>query len=197
MTMRIFLGGVFGAIAMFLWSFVAHMVLPLGDAGIEEIPNEQPVVSALKSNMGDKPGFFIFPGPGVGPNATRAEQHAAMERVAQDYEKNASGLLIYHPPGRPFTFGKWLTVEFLTELLESLLAAFLLGQTALATFGTRVGFVTVLGVLAAVATNISYWNWYGFPAVYTAGYMCTQIVGFFCAGLVIALVLKNRALSAS
>lgn len=194
MTTRMFLASALGAVAMFLWSFIAHMVLPLGEAGIAEIPNESAVVSALQSGIGDKAGFFIFPGPGVGPNATKAERSAAMERMATEYAQKSSGLLIYHPPGRPFTFGKWLSIEFATESLESLLAVFLLGRTALVSFGSRVGFVIVLGFLAAISTNISYWNWYGFPTAYTAGYMCTQIVGFLFAGVAIALVLKDRAL---
>jgi hypothetical protein len=34
---------------------------------------------------------------------------------------------------------------------------------------------------AAIATNISYWNWYGFPKVYTASYMFIQLVGSFAS----------------
>ena len=191
MTMKMLLAGVLGGVAMFFWSFIAHMVLPLGDTGLAEMPNEQTVTAAMQSNLGDKAALYIFPGPGVGPNATREERHQAMERIGKEYLTKPSGLLIYHPPGRPFTFGKWLTTEFMTELVESLLAVFLLTQTRLAGFGARVCFVAVLGILAAVATNISYWNWYGFPTNYTAAYMCTQMVGFLCAGLVIALVLKK------
>jgi hypothetical protein len=41
--------------------------------------------------------------------------------------------------------------------------------------------------LAAIASNVSYWNWYGFPYVYTAGYMFIQIIGFLCVGIVAAL----------
>ena len=82
-------------------------------------------------------------------------------------------------------------IEFATELLESILAVFLLAQTRLATFGARVCFITVAGILAAIATNISYWNWYGFPCVYIASYMSIQVIGFLCAGIVAALVLRN------
>jgi glycerol uptake facilitator-like aquaporin len=55
-----------------------------------------------------------------------------------------------------------------------------------------VGFVTVIGVLASLVTNISYWNWYGFPGSYTAGYITIQIIGFFVAGLVAAALLRRR-----
>jgi hypothetical protein len=40
----------------------------------------------------------------------------------------------------------------------------------------------------------SYWNWYGFPTVYTAAYMFMQIVGFLCVGLVVAFVLRKTTL---
>jgi hypothetical protein len=37
--MRILLAGIVGGIAMFVWTSIAHMALPLGEAGIAEIPN--------------------------------------------------------------------------------------------------------------------------------------------------------------
>jgi hypothetical protein len=39
---------------------------------------------------------------------------------------------------------------------------------------------------------VSYWNWYSFPAIYTAAYMFIQVVGFICVGIVAALVLGKR-----
>jgi hypothetical protein len=147
----------------------------------------------MQTNIGEKSGLYLFPGLGVGPNPSREQRSEAMKRTVEKMASNPSGLLMYHPPGRPLAFGKYLGIEFATELLESLLAVLLLVQTRLATFGARVGFVTVTGILAAIATNVSYWNWYGFPCVYTASYMSIQIIGFLCVGLVAALVLGKSA----
>ena len=55
---------------MFLWTSIAHMALPLGEAGINEIPNESAVLGAMQGSMGDKTGLYIFPGLGVGKNAS-------------------------------------------------------------------------------------------------------------------------------
>ena len=41
--MRILLAGILGGIVMFVWTSIAHMTLPLGKAGINEIPNESAV----------------------------------------------------------------------------------------------------------------------------------------------------------
>ena len=192
---RIILAGILGAIAMFIWTSIAHMALPLGEAGIGEIPNDEALMTAMQSSIGAKTGLYIFPGMGLGPDATHAQRSAAMKDYEAKLEKNPSGLLMYHPAGsRPMMMSKYLTIEFATELLEALLAVFLLAQTRIGSFGGRLGFVTVAGILAAIATNVSYWNWWGFPTVYTASYMFIQIVGFFFVGMVAALVLpKNVA----
>jgi len=191
-TTKIFLAGVLGAVAMFIWTFVAHELLPLGEAGISEIPNEDEVLAAMKSNIGKKPGLFFFPGLGLGPKATHAEQKEAMKTYATKLEKNPSGLFVYHPAGsRPFVMPKFLAIEFVTELAEALLVVFLLAQTRIVTFGGRLGFVLGAGILAAISTNVSYWNWYGFPAVYTASYIFIEIVGFFLVGVVAALMFRR------
>jgi len=189
--MKILLTGILGGIVMFIWTSVAHMALPLGEAGIREVANESAVLSAMQSNIGDQTGLYIFPGPGVEKNATRQEKNEAMKHMAEKMATNPSGILMYHAPGRPFTIGKWLGIEFGTELLEAILVAFLLVQTRIVSFSGRVGFVLVAGILAAITTNVSYWNWYGFPCVYTASYMFIQIVGFLLVGVVAALVLPK------
>lgn len=117
-----------------------------------------------------------------------------MKRYSEKLATNPSGLLIYHPPGGKALTPGQLVTEFITELIEALLAVFLLAQTRLSSYFARVGFVTVTGILAALATNISYWNWYGFPGSYTAAYIVIEIVGFFVAGLAAAALLRRRAL---
>ena len=194
--MKILLAGILGGIVMFVWTSIAHMALPLGEAGLGEIPNESAVLSAMQSNIGEQTGLYIFPGRGLGKNATRQEKQEAMKHMGEKIATNPSGILMYHAPGRPLSLGKLLGVELGTELLEAILVVFLLAQTRIASFAGRVGFVLAAGILAAIATNVSYWNWHGFPCVYTASYMLIQIVGFLCVGIVAALVLRKAALAA-
>jgi hypothetical protein len=130
---------------------------------------------------------------GAGDNPTREQENEAMKHYDEKLAANPSGFMVYHPAGsRPMTLPKWLTVEFLTELFESILVVSLLAKTRIASFSGRVGFFFVAGILAAISTNVSYWNWYGFSTTYTAAYMTTQIVGFLCAGLAAALVLPSQ-----
>jgi hypothetical protein len=48
--------------------------------------------------------------------------------------------------------------------------------------------VTAAGIMAAIATNISYWNWWGFPTNYTASYILIKVVGYFLVGIVAAIM---------
>lgn len=190
-TTRIFLAGFLGAIAMFAWTAIAHMALPIGEAGVQNTMDDEALLAAMKTTVKDKDGLYTFPSMGLGPDATHAEQSKAMETYSATLEKNPSGFFLYHPAGsRPMNMGKNLTVEFITELVEAFLAVWLLAQTRIVTFGGRVGFVTAAGILAAIATNVSYWNWWGFPSAYTASYMLIQVVGFFLVGLVAAIMFR-------
>ena len=176
---------------MFIWSFVAHDVLPIGEVGIKVMPNEEAITSALQTNLGDNPGFYFFPSGGLAPDSTGEQKKAAMKKAEEQMAAGAAGVLIYRPK-RIFNFPKRLGIEFATEVLESILAIFLLAQTRISGFGGKVGFVLIAGILAAITTNVPYMNWYGFPKNYTAGYMVTQIVGFLLVGIVAAFLIKPR-----
>ncbi len=192
MTTRAFVAAILGGITMFIWSFLAHDLLPLGETGMREFKNEAAMLDALKTNLGDARGLYHFPGHKAGPNATRQEKSDAMKRAMEKAASGPSGVLLYHST-REFSFGKLLGIEFATELLEAMLVVFLLTQTGIESFSGRIGFVFVAGILAAITTNIPYWNWYGFPSNYTAAYMSIEIIGFLCVGLVAALLLKNKS----
>jgi hypothetical protein len=193
MTKRVVLAGLLGGVAMFMWMSLAHVVLPLGETGVQEIQNEPVVLSAMQATLGEKSGLFVFPATGARPNATNQEKNAAMQHYDEKLAANPSGLLVYHPPGETGLTARRLVAEFLTELLEAFLVVFLLAQTHISSFGGRLAFVTVAGVVASLGTNISYWNWYGFPANYTAVYVLTQIVGFVCVGAVAGAVMPKTA----
>ena len=194
---RILLAAILGGLTLFVWMFVAHDILGLGEMGVGEIPNEAVVLSAMRGAIPEA-GFYIFPGFGLGPKPTREQRNAAMPEYMKKYEQSPHGVLVYHPPSGPFHFGVLLGREFALNVLQALLAALLLSCGASGrSYGTRVGVVTIAGVLAAISTNVEYWNWYEFPGNYIAGYMTTQIVGFVLAGFVVAAFVKNTVVARS
>ena len=193
MNKRTVLAALAAGTGMFIWSSIAHDALPLGRVGIREIPSEAALLGGMTSTLGTASGLYLFPAMDQQPGSGMSE---TMERYAKKLAVNPSGLLIYHAPGaRPITPGQLVT-EFLTELLETFLAVVLLARSRAEGFAARAGFVTLIGIVAAIATNIPYWNWYGFPASYTAAYAGIQVVGFLVAGMIAAALLKGPAAGA-
>lgn len=182
MTKRAWLAALVGGVAMFAWSSIAHMVLPLGRAGIQEIPNEQPVLDALRTALGQSHGLYMYPAFGTGNDTQLFERKLAA---------NPSGMILFHPPGGKMMEPSQLVTEFLTELAEVLLAVWLLARARVETYAARAGFVAVAGLMAAITTNVPYWNWYGFPLTYTAAYAFTEFAGYVAAGLVVARMIKS------
>jgi hypothetical protein len=191
MSTRILLAGILGGIVMFVWNFVAHDLLPLGEMGVRLIPNEDAVTSALQTNLGDNSGFYVFPSGGLTPGATREQKGAAMKKAEEQMAAGAGGVLVYRPK-RIFNFPKRLVIQFATDVAEALLAVFLLAQTRITGFGGKVGFVLTAGILAAITTNVPYANWYGFPKTFTLAQMVMTVVGFLLVGIVAGVIIKPR-----
>ena len=190
MAKKVLLSGILGGIVLFFFGFIWHDLLPFGLIGIKDIPHEDAVITAMKTNVPEA-GMYMIPGLQIPANATSAQRKAAEEAAMKKASTGPAGFLIYHPVGKGMDAGMLMT-ECGTNILQALLVAFLLAQTGLRRFGSRLGFAFLIGLLAAITTNISYWNWYGFPANYTAAYMLIQIIGFTCTGIVAALVLPRQ-----
>lgn len=194
MTRKIVLGGVLAGLTLFIWSSIAHMLLPIGEMGIKTIKNEEPVVAAMKANITES-GFYFIPGEGMTAAATlpKEQQEAAMAEWQKKYEAGPRAVLMYHPTGEKLFMPRYFIVEFLADVVVGLIAAFALGMASqkLRSFAGRIGFVTALGLLGWAATDVSYWNWYGFPAAYEVGQFLDQVIGMFFAGFVLALIMRR------
>jgi hypothetical protein len=184
--MRILLAALAGAVTMFMWTAVAHMATPLGRIGFSEIPNEAAVIQPMGQNIGAKSGLYIF--PWVDPKDPKM-----MEKYSALVKTTPSGMLLYRPAPDPMgtDMTPMLIKEFLKQFVQALIAAWIVSMIA-ASFIARTGIVTAIGVSTAIATNVSYWNWYGFPLDYTEAQIVVELVSAFAAGLAISAVLGRR-----
>jgi hypothetical protein len=190
MSQKILLAGVAGGVVMFIWGAVAHMALGVGESSMKAMQNEDAVLAVMKENMRE-PGLYLFPGGAMSGDMTKEQQEAMMKK----WERGPSGFLVFHPEGMPAMSAKTLLTELFSNILASLVAAFLLSQalSKLTNFGSRVLFVTLLGLVPFFSISVSFWNWYGFPGGFTFGELIEQVVGFALAGLVFAAILKQPA----
>jgi hypothetical protein len=180
------LAAIAGGVVVFVWSALSHMALGLGTAGISTMPNEDRVAQAIRGAI-TEPGLYFFPGFDASHKMTPDEEKAWTEK----YRRGPSGILIVQPGGRDPMAPEQLVIELLADILAAGVAAFILDGLAW-TFTARVAAVGLLGVFEWLDINVSYWNWYKFPTVFTAAALVEQVVGWTLAGIVMALILRGR-----
>jgi hypothetical protein len=193
MGKRIFLGGLLGSVIVFLMSSIFHMATRLGEAGIQNLPNEDAVEAALRSSI-HEPGFYFFPGANMTPGRSKEQVEADNEAQLAKWKEGPTGILIYSPGGVELQFGKMLVYQFLFGLVGALMLAWVLAVTASATsYGTRVQIVTVAALFGGIVYTLPYWNWYGFPTNYVVSEIGTMVLSWAIAGLAMAAVVKKTA----
>ena len=187
--MRVIVGSVLAGLAMFVWSAISHMALPLGTMGMRGVPadKEAAVLDAMKAAMTEN-AIYIFPSFEPGRSMTQAETDAYAAKLAE----GPTGLVIYNP-GAGAVFGPTLLlIELLTNILACLAAGWVLARVVpTASFLERASVGAAFGVFSTFSIEASYWNWYKFPASYFAAQAIDQIAGAFVAGLVLAAIVKR------
>jgi hypothetical protein len=178
MTKRILLAGILGGGALFLWGGLSHTVLGLGETGVRPLPQPQPLVDAMKASI-PQSGFYYFP------------QRDDSGKVRPEDANGPYGILIYRSRGAYPAMSRLLTKECILNIVQALLAAFLLSlATELTGYLSRVGFVVLAGLLGGAAFALEIWNWYGFPRNYTLGMLADRLIGFLIVGLIVAALVK-------
>ena len=183
---RSVLAAMAGGIVVFFWSAASHMALGLGTAGIRSVPNEERLAQGIRGVI-TEPGLYFFPGFDPSRKMTPGEERAWTEK----YRRGPSGMIVVQPGGRDPMEPTQLVIELLADILAAGVAALLLTRLG-GPFLARAGAVGLLGVFEWADINVSYWNWYKFPAAFTGAALLEQIVGWTLAGLVMAWMVRPR-----
>ena len=180
--MRIGVAALLAAVVMFLWQFLAHMVLPIGMMGFRMPQNEDVILQATTTGL-TTPGIYLLPSM----DPAKMSDEAAMNAWAEKAKKNPSVFAVVNPApeGDPKAMAPQLVKQFITNLLGALLAAFVLAATPW-TLGMRVVGATVFGIFGWLENIVPQWNWYRFPADFMVGNLLEQGIGWLLAGLVMA-----------
>src|SRR5438105_15727485 len=128
MKLRIPIAAMAGGLAMFLWGFIAHMVLPLGEAGMQALPHEAKLLPQVGSALNQQAGLYIFPWPESSPGKPLPMSKEAQQAAAELYKTSPHGLLLFNPPASQMLTGGQLLAEFATNCASSLIAALLVSS---------------------------------------------------------------------
>jgi hypothetical protein len=191
MTKKILLGGLVGGVVVFVMSGIFHMATNLGETGIKVFPNEDAVLSNLRSSIPDS-GLYIFPGADMSAQKSSASQAAYLEK----YKNGPTGILAYTRGGNDLQFGKLLVNQFLFSLVAGLIVAWILGATVSSTtYGSRVLIVCLASLFGGMVYTLPYWNWYGFPLTYVIAEIGTWVASWLVGAFAMAAIVKPKPIA--
>ncbi len=183
---RILLAGLLGAVITFFWGFLSWVVLPWHNMTMPGLNQGEKVAKVLQETNNTK-GVYLYP--------QMQENEIQIKDASVTTTTTTTGpaaLIFYWPnamdPANPTPYA----VGFIINFAICLLAAYLLTMAipSLHTFGQRVWFVTLLGVFAALATHITFWNWFDVPTDYILVSVLDTVVTWLLGGLAIAFIVK-------
>ena len=158
----------FAGIVLFIWGAISWTVLPWRDLDVHEFSDE----AAVMQNMLDHaPASGVYYIPGDAAEYTPSTPTAFVNVLKEGYQVGMERMMV---------------VGMLTNFLFALIVVYLLRMASGLTFKQRVSFVTGIGLLIGLAGNLPYWNWFGFPTMYTLVQILDSVMMWFLAGLVLA-----------
>ncbi|WP_300620013.1 hypothetical protein [Dokdonella sp.] len=185
--MRIVVAALLAAIVLFVWQFVSHMLLPVGEMGFRAPQNEDAVLAVVGSGLGS-PGIYHLPHI----DSAKMGDEAAVKAWAEKAKANPYAFVVVAPPIQDASgMGRQLGTQFVTNFLAALIAAWLLAATTWR-FGARVIGALGIGLFGWLANLVPQWNWYLFPRDFVVGGLIDQGVGWLLAGIAMAWWLGRR-----
>lgn len=182
---RTLIAGLSGGLIVFVWGALSWMALPYHVESIDNLPHEAQAVSTFLEAIPES-GMYHY--PGLPPADATAQQREAWEARVKAGPRIP--LMICRVegsdplPAENFFFG------FAGNLAAALLAAGLLGVTALRSYGSRVLFVTLLGGFASLSSVLPNWTWWSFTGLYGTLEIGDLLIGWCLAGLAIAKIIR-------
>jgi len=188
--MRLLIAGIIGAIVFFIWGMLAHVVLPIGEMGMQLAAEQDAALAALQASATKGEGVYML--PGIAPE--KMSDTTALTAFQEKYKTSPSAFVVYSPNANPAMASMVpnLVKQFVTNLLAALVLAWVLTLGAFA-FGQRVLIAGAAAVFAWLVISVPYWNWYQFPLQFTLGALIEQLVGWLAAGAAMAWWLGRKA----
>ena len=189
---RIGLAALIGAVVLMVWSSVSWMTIPWHQLG--ELPQQERIADALRDS-GAESGLYAIPYAYPDPNATEDQRAAAKETLEEAYSRGPIVVLAYRADGADPMPTMAFLIGFGHDFLVAAVAAFLLTMAApaLPTFGSRVLFVLLLGLFAAIGSHLMNWNWMNFPLRYSLEMVADSLVASLLLGVVLALMIGRAS----
>lgn len=187
--MKVFIGALIGAIAVFAWSFVSWEVLHLHDTTIGKLSlaQEQAAVAALQTSLPEEGAYFL---PSM--QARDADQ-ATTDAWKARHKQGPLGFIAYKKAGTDPEDPTTYAVGFAINLAGAFLICLILSMSGMHSFFTRFGAVGLIGLFAGGVSHLSQVNWMHFPLDFSVLMAADTFIGWTIGGLFMAMIVRPRS----
>lgn len=187
MFLRVILGAFLAAVVMFIWGAIWWMVLPFAFYVMHPLPKGDEVARSVKETVPES-GFYLHPW-------VDQKQHDDPATMEEFMRKHREGPLLQIvviregvEPMDPKIFGQGFGHYFVSALL----AGILLAMAKLPSYGSRVGYVFLLGLFAALIWLLNV-IWMHHPWQFPMFSAANTVTSWLLAGFVLAAVVRPTA----
>lgn len=188
MFLRISLAALLASVALMLWGYVFWIGLAIPRAVLRPLPGGQTFAAQLKAKMPGA-GVYAWPAP---PSEEVVKDPKAVAAYADQYRRGPVVHLFYQPAGTDpmsvTTYARGMLQYFAAAWLAGWLLG-LIGARA-GSYARRVGFVTLLGLFAAVFIDLGPPIWFQHPWDYHLVLVLYDVLSALAMGLVLAAIVR-------
>lgn len=191
MRKQLILGAVLGGLVLFVWGFVSHSLLGWYDPQLRSFTNEPAVEGAVVGGVSGS-GLYLLPNLTPAQQSLPREERAAAEKdLLERFSRGPTVFAVVRVGGQP-SMAVLLGVQAVIVVLTALVAAWLLAQARLPTYGRRVAFVTALSLVLVLFGKLPHWLWWSFPTGFTVVESIEAVVGFALLGAVLGRIVRPQ-----
>ena len=178
---KFFLASLVGAIIMYVWSFLAWVVLPVHDTSFIYTPAQDAILKALSDNNLET-GIYAMPSAPTKEEREKVhKENAGKPAAAIFYEKEM--------PGMGAAMHIW---GFVFNFIMIFAACMLLAKNMAGSFFSRWWMVMMVAVVIIFGVHLMNWNWMHYSWNYTRDYILDTAVGWGLCGLWLAWYMGKR-----
>lgn len=189
---RVFFGGIVGGIVAFVWAFVSWGVLPWHSWAINKFKNPDFVTWVVKENA-TVDGVYMAPYTQTDDvNLTPGEIKQEIEQQEAAMKKGPYVFAQVRTKGMDPSHPSLYIYSFLTQFAGAFLISWLLYKVVDTSYGGRLFFVTMIGLIVGVLGLLPDWNWFGAGYKFTLIMMADYLIQWFIVGIFLAAFVKPR-----
>lgn len=186
---KLLLAATVGMVVYFFWGMIAWTILQMHNSTYLPFPQDQESTIQDLHEAIPKSGVYYYPPQ---PEDMSDDQQVADHQTR--HEKGPLLSLFILKEGKPVMDWQLFAKSAVTYFVLSFLLAFILQQVveSLGSWAQRTLFVTLIGIIIALASYVDNWIWLYHPLPYVIAMSLDLVIRWIILGAVLALIIKPQ-----